>query len=86
MIVLSTLMSLDKGKLVTYKLGTSEEQVGILKSWNERLIFVVFNFNNDPHNYENYTAAGCRPEDLYSYKDTLAFRKMRQLLHTRRSE
>ena len=41
-----------------------DPEVGRIKSWNDKFIFVVFKCCNDWDNYMDYTGCSCRPEDL----------------------
>ncbi len=56
----------DIGKTVFYKSHDGYE-MGILKSWNDKFIFVVYPGNNDAkkEHWDRYTAAATKPEDLY---------------------
>lgn len=50
----------DKGCLVKYETNYKKEN-GVIKSWNERYIFVVYHYEGD---YRNFTAAATNPNDL----------------------
>jgi hypothetical protein len=63
MIDITKLTEKDVGKCVTYH-TFYKIQKGVIKTWNERYIFVVYNCNHDWSHYENYTAAATKPEDL----------------------
>jgi len=63
MIDISKLTKDDVGKWVLYT-DFSKTEIGKLKSWNDRFIFVVYSCNHDWNDFENYTAAATRPEDL----------------------
>jgi len=52
---------MQPGTKVTY-IPTLEK--GIVKDSSETSIYVVFNCGEEWDNYENYTAASCREEDL----------------------
>ena len=56
----------DIGKYVIYKKWTEDEIEGIIKSINKRwtVAYVTYHYNNDPYNYQNYTGAGTKCEDL----------------------
>lgn len=57
-------MQLAPGTKVTYKTPYKEEK-GIVKSrCNSAYVFVVYNCAGDWDNYEDYTAAKTRVEDL----------------------
>lgn len=66
----NTLTEQDKGKTVWYKSFDGWE-LGIIKSWNDSGIFVVYPGNNDAkkEHWDRYTAAHTRPEDLYWKKE-----------------
>jgi hypothetical protein len=64
MIGLKTLKENDIGKFVSYNPGHKEPETGKIKSWNIKWIFVVYNCNDDWDNFNDYTAAATRPEDL----------------------
>jgi hypothetical protein len=70
MIDIERLTEEDKGRWVTYfpgylkADGTPFYEVGKIKSWNDKVIFVVFHVDGNWNNYKDYTAAGTRPEDL----------------------
>jgi len=53
----------DIGREVVYTTYSSKEK-GILKSWNSKWIFVVYNCADDWENYQDYTAAATDPNDL----------------------
>jgi len=71
MIDIKKLTKEDEGKIVVYKTGHGTIEIGILKSWNDFFIFVVYPGNNDDKkiNWQNYTAAATKPEDLTWYED-----------------
>ena len=54
------------GKGCWYKSFDGYEH-GILKSWNDHFIFVVYPGNNDAkkEHWDRYTAAATKPEDLF---------------------
>lgn len=64
MICINDLKEEDIGKKVVYINGVGERQLGILKSWNDTWIFVVYNCGGDWENFKNYTAAATKPTDL----------------------
>ena len=57
------------GLRVWYKSKGQDGMVfpGIVKSWNDKFIFVVFNYDGKSENWMNYTAEACLPEDLILY-------------------
>ena len=77
MIDIKKLVEEDKGTTVWYKSFDGFE-MGILKSWNDKYIFVVYpagNYSKIDH-YENYTAAATKPEDLFWSKPTPTSNKL----------
>ena len=54
----------DIGKEVFYYDGKSGGKYGLIKSWNESFIFVVFNYNNDVENFKDYTGQACEGKFL----------------------
>ena len=63
MIEISKLTKGDVGKWVKYT-DFSKTEIGKIKSWNNKFIFVVYSCNYDWNNFRNYTAAATSPEDL----------------------
>ena len=63
---IKNLKSTDIGRNVWYIPSFGEPELGILKSWNEKYIFVVYPGNNDDKwaNWQNYTATATNPEEL----------------------
>lgn len=57
----------DIGKSCYYIPSFGEPEYGIIKSWNEKFIFVVYPGTNEEKRYkwENYTGVATKPEDLY---------------------
>lgn len=57
----------DVGKICFYVPSHGgEPEMGIIKSWNDSVIFVVYPGNNDAKkaHWREYTAAATSPEDL----------------------
>jgi hypothetical protein len=63
MIDISSITEADRGRWVIYSKGPRTNRGRILR-WNSRFIFVVFWCNDKWDEYENYTAAATRPEDV----------------------
>lgn len=63
MIKLSDLTKEDVGKGVIYH-SHHDNQYGVIKSWNDKWIFVVYHCDNQWHRYQDFTGAATRPEDL----------------------
>lgn len=66
MVNIEKLQKSDIGKTVWYKSHDGYE-FGILKSWNDKYIFVVYPGDNDAkkEHWDRYTAAATKPEDLH---------------------
>jgi hypothetical protein len=59
------LIDLEVGLWVEYRDGTSREpQVGRVKSWNDKFVFVVFHCNNLWDDFKDYTGQAVRLKDL----------------------
>ncbi|HEY0658044.1 MAG TPA: hypothetical protein VGD05_06205 [Pyrinomonadaceae bacterium] len=58
------LTSSDIGRWVVHYDALGNEQRGKLKSWNAHTIFVVFNCAGEWDRFQEFTGAGCRPDDL----------------------
>ena len=67
------LKDIDKGRYVVYFTKHSKE-LGRIKSWNDKNIFVVYNCNNKWDQYLNYTACATDPIDLFIL-DNMSFYK-----------
>jgi hypothetical protein len=64
MIDIKKLTNNDVGKWVVYNPGYTKE-IGKIKSWNDKFIFVVYNCANDWDNFMYYTGAATFPKDLF---------------------
>lgn len=65
MIDLKKLSEDDIGRFVEYAdIKALKREIGILKSWNDKFIFVVYKCEGNWEHYYNYTACATRPEDL----------------------
>ena len=64
MVNIDNLKSRDEGRGVFYKDFAGKRTFGLIKSWNDKWIFVVYNCSDDWKNYENYTAAATDSKDL----------------------
>jgi len=62
--IINNLKNEDIGKKVVYTDNVGQKEQGIIKSWNDEYIFVVYNCAGDWYNYKNYTAAATDPGDL----------------------
>jgi hypothetical protein len=63
MIDIKQLNEEDRGRRVEYNNGFRKE-TGVIKSWNENVIFVVFKCDEDWGRYMHYTGCATNPEDL----------------------
>lgn len=72
MIKINTLTDSDIGRFVEYRGSGGEKEIGRIKSWNDKFIFVVYPGNNQAKNehYDRYTAAATLPENLFFIKDS----------------
>ena len=64
MIYTENLTDEDVGRWVVYTDGTKNDQLGRIKSWNDKWIFVVYHCADEWSKYINYTAAATDPKDL----------------------
>lgn len=57
----------DIGKVGYYIPSFGEPELGILKTWNEKFIFVVYPGNNPAkrEHWDRYTSAATKPQDFY---------------------
>ena len=61
MINIKTLTPDDIGKAVTYKPNYGEKNTGIISSWNDKYIFVVYGHDK---NWQEFYGQATSPEDL----------------------
>ena len=64
MIDITKLTEVDVGRWVEYHGSAGELEKGRIKSWNSKIIFVVYKCANQWNDYQNYTAGATSPEDL----------------------
>ena len=57
------------GKFVFYQPPVGHRQLGRIKSFNDKYIFVVYHCDGNWENYTDYTAAATNPEDLQLLED-----------------
>ncbi len=71
MVKIDNLKSRDKGRGVFYKDHAGKRTYGLIKSWNDKWIFVVYHCDDDWDNYTDYTGAATKGIDLEfsDYKD-----------------
>lgn len=55
---------LEKGMLVCYCTDHGTSEVGRVKGWNEKYVFVVYQCDGNWDNYENYTGCATNIRDL----------------------
>ena len=63
MIDIKSLTKDDIGKWVKYT-DFSKTEIGKIKSWNDKFIFVVYSCDGNWNKFKNYTAAATSPRDL----------------------
>ena len=68
MIDIKKLSKNDIGKWVIYTASHGKEDIGKIKAWSDKHIFVVFNCASEWSNFENYTGQATKPEDLIFMK------------------
>lgn len=64
MIDIKALTEEDAGRRVKYTGGAGETEFGMIKSWNEHSIFVVYKCNHEWERFQDFTGQSTRPEDL----------------------
>lgn len=58
----------DIGRFVVYNDGF-KTQLGRIKSYNEKFIFVVYHCNNNWDRYKDYTGCATSPENIHFVED-----------------
>jgi len=65
MVDIKELTEEDIGKWVSYTRHSSGgKEVGKIKSWNDKYIFIVYRCADEWGRFKEYTGAATRPEDL----------------------
>jgi len=64
MIDIRQLTDEDIGRYVFYTNGVGNKEMGRVKSWNYKWVFVVYNCADEWDDFTNYTAAATDPADL----------------------
>ena len=65
MIDIKSLKEENKGKWVVYNDGVRRPEVGKIKSWNDKYIFVVYKTpGKDMDSFDRYTGVATDPEKL----------------------
>lgn len=54
----------DIGSWVIYRDSCDKKEVGRIKSFNSKYVFVVYKCDNEWDHYKNYTGCATDPEDL----------------------
>ena len=55
---------LEKGMWVCYSPGHGDPEIGRVKGWNKKYVFVVYQCDGNWDNYENYTGCATNIRDL----------------------
>lgn len=64
MVKIKDLKQNDVGRWVRYTPQVGNEEIGRIKSWNEKFIFVVYKCDNQWERFQDFTAAATDPADL----------------------
>lgn len=64
MIDIKKLNKSDVDRWVEYNNGVTYPQIGKIKSWTDKYIFVVYKCDYEWDNYNDYTAAATMPGEL----------------------
>ena len=67
MINIKELTNKDIGMWVVYK-SFNEKELGRIKFWNDKCIFVVYKCSMDWNNFKDYTGKSTLPENLEKIK------------------
>jgi hypothetical protein len=60
---------LEVGKWVLYIPTVGDPEIGRIKSWNDKWVFVVYKCNGEWDRFQDYTGAATGCEDLEECKD-----------------
>jgi len=60
-----TLTDSDIGRWIEYRGSGGERELGKLKSWNDKVIFVVFKCDEQWDRFEDFTGEAVYPADLF---------------------
>ena len=69
MIDIEKLTDKDVGRWVVYVDMVREPEIGRIKSWNDKYVFVVYKCNGDWKNFQKYTGVATDPRDLFFVED-----------------
>jgi hypothetical protein len=61
---LLALVPSDVGRWVVYTNGVGETEMGRIKGWNHRVVFVVYKTDDQWNRYQDFTVAATDPKDL----------------------
>ena len=64
MIRIKDLTELDRGRWVEYQSHSGKIERGMVKGWNDQVIFVVYKCDDRWDNFLNFTTAATDPADL----------------------
>ena len=64
MIDIKKLTKADVGKWVIYTDRMSKEEIGMIKSWNDKFIFVVYKCDRKWYRFQDFTGCATDPKDL----------------------
>ena len=64
MINIKELKKEDVGRWVRYETSHGSRELGRIKSWNTKYIFVVYKCDCNWERFEDYTGCSTKPEDL----------------------
>ena len=64
MIDIEKLIESDIGRWVKYTNSAGMSEVGKIKSWNERFVFVVYKCDGEWFRFKDFTGQATKPEDL----------------------
>ena len=67
MIDIKKLTEKDVGRYVFYRKVSTLQEMGKIKNWNDKFIFVVYKCNNEWDRFQDFTAQATNPEDLFFY-------------------
>ena len=69
MIDIEKLTDKDVGRWVVYVDMVREPEIGRIKSWNDKYVFVVYKCNGDWKNFQKYAGVATDPRDLFFVED-----------------
>ena len=69
MINIEKLQQKDFGRWVIYKDYAGNEEKGKIKSWNDKVIFVVYSCNNEWYRFYDFTGCATAPKNLCFFEE-----------------